>query len=184
MSRRAVGVLAVVLTAYELSARWHPYAPWEPGWSALDRRLPFVEAAFYVYASYYALLAGGLLALDGADLERTSRQVLLATASASAFFFLVPISLPPGPVPVGAGARLIFGFLMEADTSANTFPSLHVALALIIGCSLARAKPSWGRLGPAWACAVAVSTVLTKRHFAADVAGGVALAWACLAAVR
>ena len=182
--RLRAGLLGVILLVYELTARFHPYVPWQPGWSALDRRIPFVEAAFFVYASYYLLLAGGLLALQGAELARAARQLLLALGSAAAVFILLPVDLPPGSVPAGAGARFIYDFLMRADTSANTFPSLHAALALLTGWAVARARPGWGRWATAWAWAVAASTVLTKRHFAADLGGGIALAWACRTAVR
>lgn len=176
---RTWGVLAFVLLSYVLTSRLPLRTPWEPGWSALDQELPFVGAAFYVYASYYALLVGGLFSLKGPELDKTLREVVWATAAASAFFILIPVAHPPTPVPAGGGARLIHAFLTTVDTSTNTFPSLHAALALLVGWSLARSKPQWGRWPVVWAWAVVASTVLTKRHFAADLGGGVALALAC-----
>lgn len=176
---RTWGVLAVILLSYVATSRFPLRAPWEPGWSAVDRAIPFVGSAFYVYASYYVLLVGGLFSLKGPERDRTLREVLSATAAASAVFVLFPVAHPPTPVPAGGLARLIHAFLTTVDTSTNTFPSLHAALALLVGWGLTRSDPSRGLWPVVWAWAVAASTVLTKRHFAADLGGGVALALAC-----
>lgn len=178
------GLLAAILLSYMATSRFPLRTPWEPGWSAVDRAIPFVGSAFYVYVSHYVLLVGGLFSLSGEELGRARRSLLWATAAASAFFTLFPVAHPPTPVPAGGGARLIHAFLTSVDTSTNTFPSLHAALALLVGWSVAKARPSWGRWPVVWAWAVAASTVLTKRHFAADLGGGVALALACRAWVR
>lgn len=178
---RTWGVLAAILLSYVATSRFPLRAPWEPGWSAVDRAIPFVGSAFYVYASYYVLLVGGLFSLKGPELDRTLREVLSATAAASAVFILFPVAHPPTPVPEGGVARLIHAFLTTVDTSTNTFPSLHAALGLLVAWGVARARPAWGRWPVLWAWAAAASTVLTKRHFAADLAGGVALALACRA---
>lgn len=181
---RTWGVLAFVLLSYVATSRLPLRTPWEPGWSRVDRAIPFVGGAFYVYVSHYAFLAGGLLSLSGPELERARRSLVWATAAASAVFVLFPIAHPPTPVPAGGGARLIHAFLTTVDTSTNTFPSLHAALALLVGWSVAESRPAWGRWPVVWAWAVAVSTVLTKRHFAADLGGGVLLALACRTWVR
>ncbi|TPW18173.1 MAG: hypothetical protein FD126_3500, partial [Elusimicrobia bacterium] len=112
---RTAGVLASVLLSYLATSRCPLRAPWEPGWSALDRAVPFVGTAFYVYASHYALMVGGLYSLKGPERDRTLRAVLWATAAASAVFLVFPVAHPPTPVPAGAGPRLIHSFLSAVD---------------------------------------------------------------------
>lgn len=181
---RAVwGVLSAVLGSYLASSRLHLYPPWTPAWTSVDLGIPFVEAALFVYASHYLLVAGGLLCLSPAERPRALRQVLAATAVSLAFFVLLPVATPPGPTPTGALASLLFAGITRVDTNANAFPSLHASLALLVAWAVARDRPAWRPWALAWGWAVAASTVLTKRHFAADLAAGVALAYSCRAAL-
>ena len=66
-------MLAGALLVYLAPARFPLRRPWAPGWSALDRAIPFVGAAFYVYASHYLFVLGGLLSLSGPELDRALR---------------------------------------------------------------------------------------------------------------
>jgi membrane-associated phospholipid phosphatase len=74
--------------------------------------------------------------------------------------------------------------LQAQDPATNTFPSLHVANSLLCTAALHRAgHPAWRGVAVLAAC-IAVSVLLVKQHWIADVLGGAVLAGAGTAVLR
>jgi membrane-associated phospholipid phosphatase len=208
---RAHARLKVLMTVVLLVAFSVPYfalqrfpllAPRVLPLSALDVLVPFRPEWTLVYQSLYLLMpATAWLADSATSLMRYARGFLALSAAGFLVFLLFPVV---GPRPAH-DAQGLYALVVRYDTPLNSFPSLHVALAvyswlfarrLAAGASLAaQAQPirRWGprvqpirRWGPrvlvalaaAWTVAIAYSTLATKQHYAVDLAPAVLLALA------
>ncbi len=150
----------------------------------IDHAIPFLPWTVWFYVPGYALCF--LLPIAAIDewpyFFRSSAALGLASIPAWTVHALYPIAYPRPMVPEGAGLDLsMLRWVYHLDPPHNTFPSLHVALAVVMMIV------SWGwsrRLGwvvSALSTAMIISVLTLKQHFIADIAGGFAsagLAWA------
>lgn len=170
-----LAVMAALCAGYLATNHWQWRAPALLPLTWLDR-LPFVPAAMLVYVSHFVFLPGCLLLIRGERaFGRTVGAVLTGSALSNVFFALYPTTLPRPPAPEGWTAPL-FAFIAAVDEPMNCFPSQHVGLAVVAAWGLRRDGHPWASRALAWSGAIALSTVLVKQHYAADVAGGLALA--------
>ena len=96
--------------------------------SALDSAIAFNPQWVWVYQSVYVLISivpWFLASVD--DLNRYARGFLLQAYLGFAVFLLLPIA---GPRPAAASGGAMFQLLLSYDSSLNSFPSLHVGLAV------------------------------------------------------
>jgi membrane-associated phospholipid phosphatase len=160
--------------------------------SALDVLIPFRPEWTLVYQSLYLLMpVTAWLADSASSLMRFARGFLALSAAGFLVFLLFPVV---GPRPAH-DAQGLYALVVRWDTPLNSFPSLHVALAvyswLFARRLVATASPAvqvqpislWGpqmlvALAAGWTVAIAYSTLATKQHYAVDLAPGVLLALA------
>lgn len=180
--------------------------PWDrpalPIATGFDKALPFTPWMVFFYVMYYPLLITPLiLAADAVSLMRlTLAQTAMNTVAYVIFLlFPTPIDRPPA-VPVEGVFHYVLDTLFRADHPYNTFPSLHVAQASILGLfylkyaghwSFGSARPPKPHQGirdnrfafgvlifhAVSAFLVAASAVLIKQHYLADAMAGALLAW-------
>jgi protein-tyrosine phosphatase/membrane-associated phospholipid phosphatase len=151
--------------------------PWE---SAV---IPFVPGLIVPYMSIdLFFVAAPFLCRNARERHVFARRVVFSVLVAAAFFLLVPLKLA---WPERPHVRGLFGDLVEASCTAplvmeyphNLFPSLHVALCLILAELYGRhTRGALRVVSYSWFVLVGVSTVLTWQHHLVDVAGGLALA--------
>ena len=197
--------LGYLLIGYLGTNEFAAINPWNrpalPISTALDGALPYVPETVVFYILYYPLLLTPLLfSPTVSSLARlTFAQAAMNTFSYVVFIlFPTPIERPalpntPWNLPED-WARAILETLYRADHPYNTFPSLHVAQTALIALFFVRYEARWfGRpmrsvaitsvmVGHAlMAFLVALSAVLIKQHYVADIAAGgvmaTALAW-------
>lgn len=134
-------------------------------WSIAPTRWPFWPDWAGVYLSLDLLLplTFALVALE--SLPFLAASLLAATVLAWPLFLLFPLA----PIPRLEG-NLALQMADALNLSANYFPSLHVAYAVVCAVWLRR---WWVWL---WAGAIALSTLFTHQHYTIDVVGGVVLA--------
>ena len=150
--------------------------------TALDRRIPFVASAVWVYLAMFPAAVSPLVLVR---CPRLFRRTVAAYGVAIAVSLIVFAALPVTSVGLRADvARLDSGalapravsLLYNLDPPFNSFPSLHLSIATLAALSAWRA----GRLNAWAACAgvaaIAVSVVAVKQHFVLDAAGGLILA--------
>lgn len=140
--------------------------------------------AFYLVA-FLALLSASpwILAAtgDGVLLRRTLLSVPIAYALALPFFLFVPSVNPHTslglPSPFEEIHPRLEGAYYLLTTRDNTFPSLHVAVTLILSWAIlsSRLVPLKGAIAVT-APLVVASVVLVRVHWLVDVAGGLAVA--------
>jgi membrane-associated phospholipid phosphatase len=147
----------------------------------IDDAIPFWPWTAWCYLPFYAgtflIAVGGFrrrVLFNGA----ASAVVLVMLLGALGHLFVGaeyprPVLLPPYP-------NLSYAFMawvQHVDPPGNVFPSLHVAHTTMLALLLIRDRPRLGRLALLMATLLAASTLTTKQHFLADVAGGYALAF-------
>lgn len=142
----------------------------------VEKKIPFVAAAVWVYMSIYPLFLMAPFVL------RSSRRIialgaaLAVVALVAAMAFLVcPADLayaPIGSLDPGPTARL-YAFADSLNLRYNLLPSLHVALSVTcIAAYSPRAERAGKVLLWSWAGAVAASTILTHFHHVLDALTG------------
>ena len=162
-------------------------APWV---TPLDRAFPFVPAAIWVYIPFYA--ASFVVAGHGLTDVRSFRAALVAlvlvSVLATPVFVLFPVVIPrPAIDPTASVSLRAVSWLYALDAPVNTFPSLHVANSALGALLLREVRARTAPLATTLAVGIAVSVVLLKQHWIADIAGGLFLASvgrACFVKVR
>jgi membrane-associated phospholipid phosphatase len=152
-------------------ATGRPFLPFE-------ERIPFVAAAYPLYASVYLeVLLPLLVARTRRAFVRTQLAVGLASLMAFAVFLAAPMAYPrPTLTPGSTFFETMLSSAWAVDGPRNTFPSLHVAIALLLYLGVRDEIPRWRVPLLLLALGVCISTVLVKQHFIADVLGGAVLA--------
>jgi membrane-associated phospholipid phosphatase len=180
-ARRALeGALlfGVVMGAYMLVGHGTTHATRTPPWvTHLDTTIPFTPHAVWPYLGFYF----GNFVITGLHVReaRVFRATVVAFACMSAmafpFFLLLPAAYPRPVVDPATGLSATAVTILQAqDPPTNTFPSLHVANSILCAAALRRSgHPAWRGSAVLSGC-VALSVLLLKQHWLADVlAGGV-----------
>lgn len=140
---------------------------------ALDAAIPFLPQLAPVYLSMSALLILPLVLSPIDDLMALACTMAGQVAVAGIIYVLWPVA--PSAHPIGEVPGL-FDLADKMNLTYNSVPSLHVVLSLTIALVLAR----WWAM--TWAVAITLSSLLTHQHYLIDVASGVVLAAAGIAA--
>jgi membrane-associated phospholipid phosphatase len=145
-----------------------------------EARIPLVPAAYPFYAVVYLEIVLPLvLARTRRAFVRTQLAVAVASLVAFAVFLAFPMPYPRPGLPAGlprSGFEQMLALEWAVDGPRCTFPSLHVAIALLLYLGLRDEAPRWRWPLLLAALGVCVSTVLVKQHFVVDVLGGALLA--------
>lgn len=187
-SNRAIAssVVAVVfVSTYWGSAAlaWRAPEVLRPSW--LDRLIPVLPAAIWVYLSVIPLTALALWLPDRTTRWRIVVAAVFICILAGTVFLLYPTTIPRLE-PLASG---LTGFLWRSlyvlDTTNNAFPSLHAAFAMIAAAVLWRSGPFHRRIGALWSLAVLGSALAIKQHFVIDLLAGIVVGGlAYLGAIR
>ena len=174
-------VYAAFFVTFELFVRWSFGAPLVLPMTALDRAIPLWPASIYVYFACFPYVAVGLLALrERENLNRVYASLVLAWLTAGACFMLQP-TLVAAHVPSGPPlTRELFRLLDRVDdlrVHGNSFPSMHVGFTLLVAWGYRAERRRWYPWMLLLAALISASTLLAKRHYVIDAAGGVAVAW-------
>jgi hypothetical protein len=146
----------------------------------LDRVIGFHPTGWvWVYQSVYVPVnVIPWLARRREELERYGKGFAIISLVSFTVFFLLPI---PAPKPTGVDVGGMYWLLQLYDADYNSLPSLHASLLVYTLC-LGRRLFERGR--PAgldvacitWAALILYATLVTKEHYALDIAAGTALA--------
>jgi membrane-associated phospholipid phosphatase len=151
-------------------AMGRPFLPFE-------ERIPFIAAAYPLYASVYLeVLLPLLVARTRRAFLRTQLAVGLASLMAFAVFLAAPMAYPRPTLGLDSAFEAMLSAAWTVDGPRNTFPSLHVAIALLLYLGMRGEVPRWRVPLLLLALGVCISTVLVKQHFIVDVLGGAVLA--------
>lgn len=166
------------------------YAPATP--TLLDALTVGLHLSYYVVPPLAAMV---LWTFDRAVFER----YLVAIPATYLVSLLVHFALPTVP-PWMAGeqghiepvARVLydrintawpkfyaFGHLLAGGNDVAAMPSLHMATAFLVALAFSRLGRTAGVLAALYALGMGFSLVYTGEHYAADLLGGILIAWLC-----
>ena len=142
-----------------------------------ERRLPFVPWLIVPYMSLdLFFVAAPFQCTSRVELGTFRRRMTMAILVAGTMFLLMPLQFAfPRPTAAGWTAG-IFELLYGFDRPSNLFPSLHVAILILLAGTYHRHSRGIMRwLTHGWFTLIGLSTVLVYQHHVVDVAGGFAL---------
>jgi protein-tyrosine phosphatase/membrane-associated phospholipid phosphatase len=184
---RTAVLLSVLFVVVYGSTNWltaqRPAAAVSTWYSAWElTAVPYVPVLIVPYMSIdLFFFMAPFLCRDDREMRVLARRVVFSILVAAAFFLLLPLRLAWPERPRVGGW---FGELVEQSVTApflmeyphNLFPTLHVALCLILADVYARHTRGIVRaLLYAWFGLIGISTVLTWQHHLVDIAGGIVL---------
>jgi protein-tyrosine phosphatase/1-acyl-sn-glycerol-3-phosphate acyltransferase/membrane-associated phospholipid phosphatase len=153
---------------------------------AWERGIPFWPIMAVPYLSIDAFfVAAPFLFRDRDELRIYTRRVTAAIVAAGVCFVLVPLRFAFERPPAAGWAGAMLEAFTALDRPHNLFPSLHVALGVILGDVYLRRTTGLLRAAcAAWFVLIGLSTLFTYQHHVVDVAGGLGLAVLVFYAVR
>lgn len=173
-----------VYFSYTLTGTFAFFAPWHPPLTEVDAWIPFLPWTVWFYLSHIIVMFSAWWWMrQGEGCTRAFWAMVMCAVITTFYFFFFPTELPRrtlDQIDAGPLTTAAWAFLMSADHPTNSFPSMHVAEAVITAIGLARAHPHWGWVAPVWALGIAISTMTTEQHVLMDVIGGFLLAAFCL----
>jgi membrane-associated phospholipid phosphatase len=156
-----------------------------PWWldTPLDRLVPTVPAAVWIYVSWYPAIA--LLALGGRVALRYGYVAFaLAFLVCSLGHVLLPVQIVRPEIDAGGGvSATLLAWFYTFDPPYNLFPSFHAAGAGVVARARFRST-GWRAVARAWALALCASCVLIKQHYVIDVVVGLAVGLSAAALAR
>lgn len=134
--------------------------------------LPYISYYFFIIFSYlYFLRSKKLLITD-----QISNALIVAIIAAYLFYFFYQNAVERPVIEPSNIFDQIYLFINNHVPPYNAFPSLHVAVSIIIWWGYYKLKSDLLRIMTVWMLLIVISTVLTKQHYLLDIAGGVILA--------
>jgi len=147
-----------------------------PAWlvTPLDRVVPTVPEAVWIYLSWYPAMA--LLVLTSGSVLRTGYVAyVLAFGGCALGHVLLPASIDRPLLRADSGlSEQALQMVYALDPPYNLFPSVHAACAAVLA-SLARTATRLRGAAALWTAALCLSCVLVRQHFLIDVLAGVAV---------
>lgn len=176
--------MALLFTAvYLLVSRWnlhrfdHGLEPWEL-WTGLDRRLPVVPWAIWLYAVYYPLAFTPLvLVRTRYQLVEVLAAFVLATAVGWISFVVFPVRMEYPELACSGPSCALLERLYAWDRGVNIFPSLHATHSVLALTVFLHHGSRWWPLVAVGALLACVGAVLTRQHYVLDVPAGAALGY-------
>lgn len=147
-----------------------------------EHQIPFVPLFIFGYILvYFSVLLTYLILADWQDWRRAMTSFLLATSVAYLLFLLMPVRMTLRPDLSGMTgiASAVSRFYYLIDLPYNCFPSLHVTYPTLATLLAWRHHRIARWVFMAMAIIVAISVVLVKQHYVADVVAGFLNAGIC-----
>jgi membrane-associated phospholipid phosphatase len=134
--------------------------------------IPYISLEPFIYLTLVFLLLFRTRLFQSAALS----MITVWLISYAFYFFLQSYVARPALSGGDLFTRLILR-VYSSDNPYNDFPSLHTSLSTILAIHLRKADKRIGFAVAAWATLIVPSTVFIKQHYAADLAGGLVLAF-------
>jgi len=179
-----------VLVGYSWLSTWNVMRftdglPAQVLWTRLDRSVPMIPAAIWVYALYYVLVMLPMFAVRRVrELVEVLTAYLLVTVVAWGIYVVWPVRMEyPHLVCAGVSCEVLMR-LWIMDMGVNVMPSQHAAHSVLAAAIFVSYRNRAWPLMVAGATGVSVAAVLTRQHFVLDIPAGIALAIAGWLVVR
>lgn len=149
---------------------------------AWETHIPLIPWMIVPYMSIDLFFVGApFLCRTRVELRTLIARLAAATLIAGSFFLMIPFQLA-GDRPTWDGwPGAIHDFLKAGDKPFNLFPSLHVALLILLWPVYHRRTRGPLRIAlHIWFALILLSVLPVYQHHFIDIVGGALLAWACI----
>ena len=173
-------LLTIIFCAGYFGIEYHPVrSPVSLGLTTIDRSVPFSTEWVWVYQSIYLLLPAAWLCETTDELKRYAIGFAILIFAGFSCFLIWPVA---GPRPEQISNDPMYRVLVRYDTTLNSFPSLHMALAAYSACIVVAVTSGSTRrlltvLLPVWVALIGYATLATKQHYLVDLPPGILLGW-------
>lgn len=154
--------------------------------TAADRMIPFFAPSAAIYLGCYVFWIVNYILIARQDKQAVCRFFagdFLSRVVCLIFYLVYPTTnVRPHLEPDGFWNQVML-WLYSVDAADNLFPSIHCLVSWFCYAAIRKREdiPVWyRRFSCVMALMVCVSTLTTKQHVIADVAGGILLAEICL----
>ncbi|MDV7341514.1 phosphatase PAP2 family protein [Terasakiella sp. A23] len=154
--------------------------------SRLDDKIPFMPQWVWIYSGlYYPVIILVVLTIDSFEkFNYTVFSFLLLLVFQLFFFFILPVSTPKHWREYSTTENIhtrFLAFVHKFDSSTNSFPSMHVSVAMLCALhldqNLVSAVGQYSVIAFAFPVLIAISTLFTKQHYWIDLPAGAVLGW-------
>ena len=172
-------------TSYGLSNRYAASLAYVPEIAfAWERNIPFWEWTILPYWSLNLMYAAAFfLCRDACEQNRYVARLVSAQIVATTCFMLFPLHFGWPKPPTDGLWGWLFDSLVAFDLPYNQAPSLHIALAVIVGAFYWTRFPKIRLPILLWQSLIALSVLTTYQHHFIDVPTGALLGWLVLWAI-
>ncbi|ELY5930418.1 phosphatase PAP2 family protein [Cronobacter turicensis] len=166
------GSVGVVYSTTDLLQRAGHKLP--PLW--FDSLTDFSPSAIWLYMSFFLLVPAGYWLTPLSQVKWLMRATQLAALCAGVIYLAWPTTMTY-PAVSGEGISVeALRLLLAVDSPQNCFPSLHMALTLLMVWGISqRGQWRYTLTAVLWGAAISVSILQLRRHLFIDLVGGVAL---------
>lgn len=174
--------MAVYLGARLIAGDWYHYSIE----TSFDRMIPFWPPSAAIYLGCYIFWAVNYILIARQEKRKVCQFFagdILSRLICLAFFLLLPTTNTRPAVESTGFWNQVMRLIYTVDSPDNLFPSIHclVSWFCYIGIRDCKNIPAgYRRFSGMIAVLVCISTLTTKQHVIADVAGGILLAEICL----
>lgn len=145
--------------------------------SVIDNLISFTPHAVWPYLSFFVIIPLGYLCAPYTRVRWMSLSFIVISLIAGICYLLFPTTLD---YPMDTGTSIsswLLNQLVQFDSTQNCFPSLHVALTLIVVWGCSDIKHPWRTtFFILWGLAICLSIIQLRRHLFIDFIGGAILA--------
>ena len=176
---------ALFYTSYGLSNHYAASLAYVPEIAfAWEHSIPFWAWTIVPYWSLNLMYAAAFfLCRDAGEQNRYITQLVAAQIVATVCFMLFPLHFSWPKPPTSGLSGWLFDSLVAFDLPYNQAPSLHIALAVIVGAFYWVRFPKIRLPLLLWQSLIALSVLTTYQHHFIDVPTGALLGWLMLWAI-
>jgi membrane-associated phospholipid phosphatase len=147
--------------------------------SAIDERIPYWPSWVWIYSFIYypLILYINFIIESPGHFTRVAMSYMILLAAQMFFFLVFPVTTPEHWRAYNRGhgmSEQFLAFVQRLDARSNSFPSMHVSVAMLTAFHL---LPHMGMMALAFPGLIALSCVFTKQHYVLDLPAGALLGW-------
>ena len=152
----------------------------------IDDWIPYRPHWVWIYSClYYPVILYINWTLESASqFTHVATSYLLLLFLQMAFFLLFPVVTPESWRATNqrkSYSECFLAFVQRFDAASNSFPSMHVSVAMLTALHLYSGLGTWVFAFP---LLIALSCLFTKQHYVVDLPAGAALGWVTFHAYR
>jgi membrane-associated phospholipid phosphatase len=147
--------------------------------SAIDERIPYWPSWVWIYSFIYypLILYINFIIESPGHFTRVAMSYMILLAAQMFFFLVFPVTTPAHWRAYNRGNGLserFLAFVQRLDARSNSFPSMHVSVAMLTAFHL---LPHMGTMALVFPGLIALSCLFTKQHYVLDLPAGALLGW-------